>query len=77
MTEGLFISSYLGIGLFIGWLVIRDGRCESPAVTWLFAMIAGPIFVAAFAIFCVPLIPFILLCRILGIEASDGDSHSV
>lgn len=73
----LIITVYLAVGFGIGFFAIKDGKCESPVET-LFGATLGA---GALVIIAMPFIIiwgiFALIVRILGIEASQSDSHGV
>lgn len=72
-----FLPCYLAVGFLMGVIILKwcGGRSESPAGSLIFATFAGPLIIVSCApvvlIYCL----FTFLCRILGIEASEGDSH--
>ena len=65
----------LAVGFLIGFLCVKSGRCESPAATWLFATLFGPLFLTAFALICSPIAPFAFLVWLLKIEPSQSDTR--
>ena len=70
-----FLAAYLLAGFIGGYFVVRDGKCESPATTWLLFTVAGPFICVTLALMLAPLLPFVILSVIFGIESSDYDSR--
>lgn len=75
--QALCLTLYLLCGFIIGWFAVRDGDCESPAETWLFATVAGPIFAVGLAAMLIPIMPFVLIVKLFGIEEGGSDTHGV
>lgn len=72
-----FLIVYLLIGFVGGFFIVKDGQSEDPITTWLFATVAGPLIFAVFILIALPFLPFYFLVKLLGIEASEGDTHGV
>jgi len=76
-NQTLGIVLWLGTGFIVGILAIKDGRCESPVATLMFATFCAPLFLIVLAPFVVAIAPFALIVWLLGIEPSQSDTHGV